>query len=257
MRRVIITLAIIAGSLAGCASITTDWNRAQREDSVAAYKSFIANHPNSEYIGHAQAKIDSLHAEEVREAKEQAEKAEIIRQLGSELRSKIQSYEIGQTTEDDFLSDGWSSEALFYGQIGILEADLDSTSSTYTLGTVSLSADDPKAGSLFEAQFGAACKLRNDGFKVTLASTLDYWKVGRQVDRNTRMGLGGGSESYQSFSGLETSNGTASISNRRTDRRVYLNTLYCSPALKSKEIAPEFILTFESNLLKAINRSDN
>ena len=61
------SLAIAAASLCGlalaiaaCSSATSDWNKASNQNTVPAYQSFVAAHPNDEHAAEARALIVQL-----------------------------------------------------------------------------------------------------------------------------------------------------------------------------------------------------
>jgi hypothetical protein len=62
MRRIIVVPWILAGFIAvACSGQESEWDRAQREDSLAAYESYLARYPASPHAAEARAALDGLH----------------------------------------------------------------------------------------------------------------------------------------------------------------------------------------------------
>jgi SPOR domain len=61
MRRIIVVPWILAGLIAaGCSGQESGWERARREDSLAAYEAYLASYPAGPHAGEARAALDGL-----------------------------------------------------------------------------------------------------------------------------------------------------------------------------------------------------
>ena len=64
MKKSFLVLCVItAGALAACSNPTGDWQKANTQNTVAAYQQFIQQHPNDERVAQARNRINALNDE--------------------------------------------------------------------------------------------------------------------------------------------------------------------------------------------------
>ena len=64
MKKSLLVLCVItAGALAACSNPTADWQKANQQNSVAAYQQFIQQHPNDARVSQAHDRINALQDE--------------------------------------------------------------------------------------------------------------------------------------------------------------------------------------------------
>jgi len=62
-KSLLVLCVITAGALAACSNPTADWQKANQQNTVAAYQQFIQQHPNDERVSQAHNRINALQDE--------------------------------------------------------------------------------------------------------------------------------------------------------------------------------------------------
>jgi hypothetical protein len=98
---------------------------------TAHYRYFIKTHPQSDKLPEAQARLEKALEQE------KVEKEAKFRQETKDREDRIallKGYQIGQLTEAQFISDGWSCEAPSHGEIGFVNIDKSAGINKYVMG---------------------------------------------------------------------------------------------------------------------------
>ena len=128
MKVTIVSVILLVSILIGCASTKKDFKKANDENTISAYVEFIKKHPDSEQARIADKRIIEL-------KKIEDEKFKRSEQARKEAIEKIQDYEVGVLTEDQFFNDGWNTGDPDIGRVGVVQMITTTTRTVIVLGT--------------------------------------------------------------------------------------------------------------------------
>ena len=148
----------------GCASTTVGrWEATKSLNTIKAYEAFLQKYPDSEFSAEAASNLEDLYFQKATRINSAKAYSEFMKkypegryiQLASrklstllerwmaeqDLRvSKLETYEIGRTSEENFLNDEWNARDASLGNIGIIGIDATRERAYYVLGIVPLEA---------------------------------------------------------------------------------------------------------------------
>ena len=114
MKAIKLINVLIVTILFGCASTQKDYIRAKDENTIQAFTEFLNKHPDSKFKDEVKTKIN-----EIQIMKEVLFKK--LDEINKRKFEKIQKYEIGILTEEQFFKDNWNANDPWLGTIGIFK----------------------------------------------------------------------------------------------------------------------------------------
>jgi hypothetical protein len=162
----LITMPVIFGillALIGCATAGSDWQQANRQDTVGAYEQFLQKHPNAEQANQARLRLKQLQSEAAWKGAESANTVAAYNAFlaqypnsthavdatqrrnslaetynkktaayNAKMKTKLSAYALGKTTEAAFWND-WRN-TMIGPRYSIIEFSINANSAVYKIG---------------------------------------------------------------------------------------------------------------------------
>ena len=155
IKRNVFWIMLAVFMFSGCQSEQQRWNGAQRTNTLDSYKEYLKSYPQGQFASECKKHIAAIHMK-----KQAAQREEDAKRLQSN-RGRLyilRQYEVGKTTERQFLADDWNASDAVCGKLGPVSWDKREGSGRYTLGFIDLRLDSKSALDLLSAGLDFLCK---------------------------------------------------------------------------------------------------